>query len=44
VYSGRFAPIAAHGQTFESHPGKAGGLPFFGYEAYLKKIKNNDAG
>jgi len=25
------ATTAAYGQTFESLPGKAGGLPFFGY-------------
>ncbi len=29
---GRFPSTASHGQTFVSHPGKAGGLPFFGQD------------
>jgi len=30
VLSRDLSAIAAHGQTFGSHPGRAGGLPFFG--------------
>src|SRR5208337_5364227 len=28
VYSGRFLTTTSHGQTLESRPGKAGGLPY----------------